>query len=44
MPLLEDAFSSLRDALRDDLGFKLDLERRDLPVLIVEHIEQPTEN
>ena len=44
MPLLEEAFSSLRDALRDDLGFKLESERRDFPVLIVEHVEQPTEN
>jgi uncharacterized protein (TIGR03435 family) len=44
MPLLEEAFASLRDALRDDLGLKLDSERRDFPVLIVEHVEQPTEN
>ena len=44
MPLLEEDFSSLRDALRDDLGFKLESERRDFPVLIVEHVEQPSEN
>jgi uncharacterized protein (TIGR03435 family) len=44
MPLLEEAFSSLRDALRDDLGFKLESERRDFPVLIVEHVEHPSEN
>ena len=44
MPLLEEDFSSLRDALRDDLGFKLESERRDFPVLIVEHVERPTEN
>ena len=43
-PLPEEDFSSLRDALRDDLGFKLESERRDFPVLIVEHVEQPTEN
>jgi uncharacterized protein (TIGR03435 family) len=43
-PLPEEDFSSLRDALRDDLGFKVESERRDFPVLIVEHIEQPTEN
>jgi uncharacterized protein (TIGR03435 family) len=35
---------SLRDALRHDLGFTLTLERRDFPVLVVEHVEQPTEN
>jgi uncharacterized protein (TIGR03435 family) len=35
---------SLRDALRRDLGFKLEEDRRDFPVLIVEHVEQPTEN
>jgi uncharacterized protein (TIGR03435 family) len=35
---------SLRDALRRDLGFKLEADRRDFPVLIVEHVEQPTEN
>ena len=44
LPLPEEDFSSLRDALRDDLGFKLESERRDFPVLIVEHVEQPTEN
>ena len=44
IPLPEEDFSSLRDALRDDLGFKLESERRDFPVLIVEHVEQPTEN
>jgi len=43
-PLPEEDFSSLRDALRDDLGFKLESARRDFPVLIVEHVEQPTEN
>jgi uncharacterized protein (TIGR03435 family) len=43
-PLPEEDFSSLRDALRDDLGFKVESERRDFPVLIVEHVEQPTEN
>ena len=43
-PLPEEDFSSLRDALRDDLGFKLESERRDYPVLIVEHVEPPTEN
>ena len=43
-PLPEEDFSSLRDALREDLGFKLESERRDFPVLIVEHVEQPTEN
>jgi uncharacterized protein (TIGR03435 family) len=35
---------SLADALRDDLGLKLESSRRDFPVLIVEHVEQPTEN
>jgi uncharacterized protein (TIGR03435 family) len=35
---------ALRDALRDDLGLKLESGRRDLPVLIVEHVEQPTGN
>ena len=44
IPLVEEAFSSLRDALRDDLGLKLESDRRDFPVLIVEHVEQPTEN
>jgi uncharacterized protein (TIGR03435 family) len=40
----EKDLPSLRDALRDDLGFKLESERRDFPVLIVEHVEQPTAN
>ena len=35
---------SLADALRDDLGLKLESSRHDFPVLIVEHVEQPTEN
>ena len=35
---------SLADALRDDLGFKLESARQDFPVLIIEHVEQPTEN
>ena len=35
---------SLREALRNDLGFKLVSERRDFQALIVEHVEQPTEN
>jgi uncharacterized protein (TIGR03435 family) len=35
---------SLRDALQRDLGFKLEADQRDFPVLIVEHVEQPTEN
>ena len=35
---------SLADALRSDLGLKLESERRDFPVLIVEHVEGPTEN
>ena len=43
-PLPEEDFSSLQDALRDDLAFKLESERRDFPVLIVERVEQPTEN
>jgi uncharacterized protein (TIGR03435 family) len=44
-PLLaEEHLPSLRDALRDDLGLKLEPERRDFPVLIVEHVEQPTAN
>lgn len=32
------------DALRDDLGLKLESERRDVPALIVEHVESPTPN
>jgi uncharacterized protein (TIGR03435 family) len=43
-PPPEEHLPSLRDALRYDLGLKLEPERRDLPVLIVEHVEQPTEN
>lgn len=35
---------SLADALRDDLGLKLESSRHDFPVLIIEHVEQPTEN
>jgi len=35
---------SLADALRDDLGLKLESARHDFPVLIIEHVEQPTEN
>jgi uncharacterized protein (TIGR03435 family) len=30
--------------LRHDLALKLEPDRRDFPVLIVEHVEQPTEN
>jgi uncharacterized protein (TIGR03435 family) len=43
-PPPEEHLPSLRNALRYDLGLKLEPERRDLPVLIVEHVEQPTEN
>ena len=39
-----DQLPTLRDALRRDLEFKLEAERRDFPVLIVEHVEGPTEN
>ena len=35
---------SFADALRDDLGFKLEPSRHDFQVLIIEHVEQPTEN
>jgi uncharacterized protein (TIGR03435 family) len=35
---------SLTNALRDDLGLKLDSEMRGVPVLIVEHVQSPTEN
>ena len=34
----------LTDAFRDDLGLKLESERRDVPVLIVEHVQQPIQN
>jgi uncharacterized protein (TIGR03435 family) len=43
-PSPEEHLPSLRDALRHDLGFTLEPEQRDFPVLIVEHVEQPTEN
>lgn len=43
-PRAEENLPSLRDALQYDLGFKLQPDRRDFPVLIVEHVEQPTEN
>lgn len=32
------------DALRDDLGLRLEPARRDVPVLVVEHAELPSEN
>ena len=32
------------DALRDELGLRMESERRDVPVLIVEHVEAPKEN
>lgn len=35
---------SLADALRDDLGLKLESTRHEFPVLIIEHVEQPTGN
>jgi uncharacterized protein (TIGR03435 family) len=43
-PPAEEHLPSLRDALQYDLGFRLEPDRRDFPVLIVEHAEQPTEN
>ena len=43
-PVPHENLPSLRDALRHDLGFKLEPDRRDIPVLIVEHMEQRTEN
>jgi uncharacterized protein (TIGR03435 family) len=42
--LPQEHLPSLRDALRNDLGLKLEPDRRDFPVLIIEHVEQPTEN
>lgn len=43
-PLQAENLPTLRDALRTDLGFKLEPDRRDIQVLIIEHVEQPTEN
>ena len=43
-PFPAEDLPSLRDALRTDLGLRLQSERRDFPVLIVEHVEQPTGN
>jgi uncharacterized protein (TIGR03435 family) len=43
-PPAEEHLPSLRDALQHDLGFKLEPDRRDFQVLIIEHVEQPTEN
>jgi uncharacterized protein (TIGR03435 family) len=42
--LASEELPSFADALRDDLGFKLESARHDFPVLIIEHVEQPTEN
>jgi uncharacterized protein (TIGR03435 family) len=43
-PPAEEHLPSLRDALQYDLGLKLETDRRDFEVLIVEHVEQPSDN
>lgn len=40
----DDGLPSLADSLRDDLGLKMDNERRSVSFLVVEQVEQPTEN
>ena len=40
---LED-LPAFADALRQELGLKVETERRAVPVLVVEHVEAPTEN
>lgn len=43
--LAEKDLPSLRDALKTDLGFTLEPGgQRDFPILVVEHVEQPTPN
>jgi uncharacterized protein (TIGR03435 family) len=35
---------AFNDALRDDLGLRMDSEDRQIPVLVIEHVEAPSEN
>jgi uncharacterized protein (TIGR03435 family) len=44
-PFPAENLPTLRDALRHDLGLKLEAAgQRDFPRLVVEHVEQPTDN
>jgi uncharacterized protein (TIGR03435 family) len=37
-------YPSFTDALRDDLGLRLERQRRPMQMLVIDHIEAPTEN
>src|SRR5262249_30568852 len=44
-PFPAENLPALRDALKNDLGIKLESGgQRDFPRLVIEHVEQPTEN